>query len=72
MAKPKTSFQSIRQYAHFIWEVTFSERMEANTVMDSPVIQNEGLTAYIPSYMVIKKGVIKGVPEEMETIVRRL
>jgi hypothetical protein len=35
-------------------------------VLDSPVIQNEGLTAYIPRYMVIKKGVIKHVPEDME------
>jgi hypothetical protein len=40
--------------------------MEANKVLDSPIIQNEGLTAYIPRYMVIKKGVIKDVPEDME------
>jgi hypothetical protein len=32
MVKFKFSFQSIRQHAWFIWEVTFSERMEANTV----------------------------------------
>jgi hypothetical protein len=40
--------------------------MEASNVLDSPIIQNEGLTAYIPRYMVIKKGVIKEVPEDME------
>jgi hypothetical protein len=40
--------------------------MEANKVLDSLIIQNEGLTAYIPRYMVIKKGVIKDVPEDME------
>jgi hypothetical protein len=66
MSKSKISFQSIRQYARFIWEVTFSERMEANKGLDSPIIQNEGLTAYIPRYMDIKKGVIKDVPEDME------
>jgi hypothetical protein len=55
MAKSKISFQSIRQYARFIWEVTFSERMEANKILDGRIIQNEGLTAYIPRYMVIKK-----------------
>jgi hypothetical protein len=65
MAKSKISFQSIRQYAWFIWEVTFSEEIEANTVLDSP-IQNEGLTAYILRYMVVNKGVIKDVPEDME------
>jgi hypothetical protein len=31
--------------------------MAANKVLDGPIIQNEGLTAYIPRYMVIKKGV---------------
>jgi hypothetical protein len=40
--------------------------MEANKVLDSSIIQNEGLTAYIPRYMVIKKGVIKDVPEEID------
>jgi hypothetical protein len=35
-----------------------SERMEANKVLDSPIIQNEGITAYISIYMVIKRGVI--------------
>jgi hypothetical protein len=56
MAKSKISFQSIRQYARFISEVTLSERVEVNKVLDSPIIQNDGLTAYIPRYMVIKKG----------------
>jgi hypothetical protein len=40
--------------------------MEANKVSDSPVIQNEWLTAYTLRYMVIKKGVIKDIPEDME------
>jgi hypothetical protein len=44
MVKAKISFQSIRQYARFISEVTFSERIEANKVLDSPLIQNEELT----------------------------
>jgi hypothetical protein len=66
MAKSKTSFQSIRQYARFIWEMTFSERMEENIDLDSSIIENEGRTAYIPRYMFIKKGVIKDVPEDME------
>jgi hypothetical protein len=61
MPKSEISFQSIRQYAQLIWEVTFSERMEANKVF-----QNKELTAYIPRYIVIKKGVIKDVPEDME------
>jgi hypothetical protein len=50
MAKSKIRFQSIRHYARFIWEATFSERMEANKVSDSPIIQNEGLTAYTADY----------------------
>jgi hypothetical protein len=40
--------------------------MEANKVLDIPTIQNEGLNAYIPRYMVIKKVVIKDVPKDME------
>jgi hypothetical protein len=40
--------------------------MEANKVLGNPIIKNEGLIAYIPRYMVIKKGVIKDVPEDME------
>jgi hypothetical protein len=40
--------------------------MEANKVLDSPIIQNEWLTAYILRYMVIKKGVIKDVPKNVE------
>jgi hypothetical protein len=40
--------------------------MEVDKCLDSPIVQNEGLTAYIPRYMVIKKGVIKDVPEDME------
>jgi hypothetical protein len=44
MAKSKISFQSIRKYVRFIWEVT-SERMEANKVLDSSIIQLEGPTA---------------------------
>jgi hypothetical protein len=72
MAKSKISYQSSRQYAWFIWEVTFSERVEADKVLDSPIIQNEGQTAYIPSYVVIEQGVIKDVPEDMETIIRRI
>jgi hypothetical protein len=39
IAKSKIRFQSIRQYSRFIWEVTFSERIEANKVLDSPIIQ---------------------------------
>jgi hypothetical protein len=66
MAKSKISFKSIRKYARFIWDVTFSEIMEANKALDSPLIQNEWLTAYIPIYMVIKKGVIEDVPKDME------
>jgi hypothetical protein len=66
MAKSMISFQSIRQYGRFIWEMTFSERMEANKVLDSPILQNEGITAYIPRYMVIKQGVIKDVLEDIE------
>jgi hypothetical protein len=38
MAKPKISFQSIRKYARFIWEVIFSETIEANKVLDIPII----------------------------------
>jgi hypothetical protein len=66
MVKAKINFQSIREYARFILEVTFSERMKVNKVLGSPLIENEGLTAYIPRYMVIKKGVIKDIPEDME------
>jgi hypothetical protein len=44
--------------------VTFSEIIKANKVLDSHIIQKEG--PYIPRYMVIKKGVIKVVPEDME------
>jgi hypothetical protein len=40
--------------------------MEANKVLESPIIQNGGLTAYIPRYMATKKGVSKDVPEDME------
>jgi hypothetical protein len=47
MSKSEISFQSIRQYAWFILEETLSERMEANKVLDSPIIQNEWLVAYI-------------------------
>jgi hypothetical protein len=61
MTKSKISFQSIRQYARFIWEVTLSEKLEANNILDSPIIQNEGLTTYVPEYMVIKKWVWNGV-----------
>jgi hypothetical protein len=64
--KSKINFQSIRQYARFIWEATMSGRMEASKVWGNSIIQNEGLTAYIPRYVVIKKGVIKDVPEDME------
>jgi hypothetical protein len=39
--------------------------MEANKILDSPINQNEGLTAYIPRYMVIKKGAIKDVSKNM-------
>jgi hypothetical protein len=59
----KISFQSITQYSRFIWEVT-SERMEVNRVLDNPIILKKGLTAYI--LRVIKNGVIKDVPEDME------
>jgi hypothetical protein len=40
--------------------------MEANNVLDSPSIKNEGLTAYILRYMIIEKVVIKDVPEDMK------
>jgi hypothetical protein len=65
MSKSKISFQSIRQYTRYVLEV-ISERMEAYKVLDRSIIQNEGLTVYIPRYMVNKKGVIKDVPENME------
>jgi hypothetical protein len=40
--------------------------MEANKDLDSPIIQNEGPTAYIPRYVDIEKGVVKYVPEHIE------
>jgi hypothetical protein len=46
--------------------VTFPERMRANEVLDNLILQKEGLTAYISRYMIIKKGVLKDVPEDME------
>jgi hypothetical protein len=48
--------------------------MEANKALDSLLIQNEGLIAYIPRYMVIKKGVIKDIPEvtELEKLMQQL
>jgi hypothetical protein len=55
----------MEQYARFISEVT-SGRLEANKVLDSPIIQNEVVTAYIPRYMVIKIGVIKDIPKDIE------
>jgi hypothetical protein len=41
-------------------------RKNGSKVLDGPIIRKEVLTAYIPRYMVIKKGVIKDVPEDME------
>jgi hypothetical protein len=46
--------------------VTLSDRIEANQALESPTIQNEGLTACIPRYMFTKKRVVKDVPEDME------
>jgi hypothetical protein len=40
--------------------------MEANKVLDNPMIKKEGLTVYIPRYMVIKTRVIKDVPEDTD------
>jgi hypothetical protein len=44
-----------------MWKVALSEKMEAHKILDSPAIQIEGPTAYIPRNMVIKD-----VPEDME------
>jgi hypothetical protein len=55
MTKSKITFQSIRQYARFIWEVAFSGKKQANKVLDSPIIQKEGINTYIKIYVVIKK-----------------
>jgi hypothetical protein len=51
-----------------------SEGMEATKDLNSTIIQNERLTACIPRYVVIKKGVIKGVPEdrELENMIQQL
>jgi hypothetical protein len=48
--------------------------MEVNNVLDSFVIKKEGLTAYIPRYRVIQKGVIKDEPEnkELENLMQQL
>jgi hypothetical protein len=40
--------------------------MEANKVLDSPIIQNEELTTYFPRCVVIKKEVIKDLREDIE------
>jgi hypothetical protein len=40
--------------------------MEVNNVLNSPIIQNEALTAYILRYIVIKKRVTKDIHEDME------
>jgi hypothetical protein len=42
--------------------------------MDSPIIQNEGITTCIPRYMVINKGVIKEVSKdkELENLMQQL
>jgi hypothetical protein len=41
-------------------------RKNGSKVLDNPIFQKVGLNAYIPRYTVIKKGVIKDVPEVME------
>jgi hypothetical protein len=43
-----------------------TENGKANKILDRPIIQNERPTAYILRYIVIKKGVIKDVPEDMK------
>jgi hypothetical protein len=48
--------------------MTFSVRMEANTILDNPIIikKRGGLTAYIARYTIINLGVMKDVPQDME------
>jgi hypothetical protein len=51
-----------------------TQRVEANRALNNPIIKDAGFRTYIPSYAIIKKGVIRDGLKEMDLhiLVRQL
>lgn len=65
LVKAKLNFKCIDSHARNVWKVTFDTAHQANAAIRNSEIKNIDFIAFIPRFKVLKKGVIKSVPEEI-------
>lgn len=72
LVKAKIPYKSIIGHVKNVWKVIFDSRIQANAMTRN--LLSLGFAAFIPSFKVLRKDVIKGVPEDAtdDEIIRAL
>ncbi|CAL1672797.1 unnamed protein product [Lasius platythorax] len=65
LVKAKIAFKSIDSHARNTWKVTFDNVYQANDSIRNREVKNNGFVAFIPRFRILRKGVIRGVPEDV-------
>ncbi|XP_039305874.1 uncharacterized protein LOC113003760 [Solenopsis invicta] len=63
--KCNVKFNKITKYSKDIWKATFPSKTLANSVITNKMVQDLGITAFIPKYKISRKVVIEEIPDDM-------
>lgn len=58
-------FNEIVRYSYNVWRVIFPSKLSADSVLTNPMLEKVGISAFIPRFKLSRKGVIKGIPEDI-------
>lgn len=62
--KCNMKFSNITKYSRDTWKATFPSK-SSNNMITNKMVQDAGITAFVPTYKISKKAVIKKIPKNM-------
>lgn len=65
LASSNIKIEHIDRYSFNTWKVTFQSKTLANATLTNRLIQEMNLEAFIPRYKLSRKGVIRGISEDL-------
>ncbi|XP_019884483.2 uncharacterized protein LOC109610335 isoform X1 [Camponotus floridanus] len=65
LSKANIKFEEIDHHAWNTWKISFKSFHDANSSIKNKYIAELGLSLYIPKYKLCRKGVIKGIPNDI-------
>lgn len=65
VAKAGIKFANIEPLTRKTWNIAFDSRDEANKALSNQYLKSLKMKIFLPSYHVLRKGVIRGIPQDM-------